>query len=472
MHSERLQIIGHAPDMMYHSGHMGNTASDFTEGGIAGKLVRFMLPILGALLLQAAYGATDLLMVGLYGTTEGLSGVSTGSGIMNLATFVITGFATGITVLLGNFIGSRNTEKAGKMVGQAMLFFLIMGISATALLMILAEPFARLMRAPDEAIASTAAYVRICGSGMLAIIAYNVISCIFRALGNSRLPLLFIAVSCIANIVGDYILVAIFGMDAAGAAIATVGSQILAAIIAAVAMIRSGLPFRIRTVDFRPGRELISLIRVGSPIALQEMMTQLASIAVLAIINNLGLAASGGYGVAGKVVTFAMLIPSSAMQALSSFVAQNAGAGRDDRAQSAMVVGMGISAAVGLIMFVPSFFFGDELSRLFTPDAAVVACSASYLRGVSPDMVITAVLFGFMGYFSGHARTLFVMAQALMQTLLVRLPLSYIISLQPDPSLVLMGLAAPLTTLFGIALNAGFFIWCMRRPGNRSRMPA
>ena len=128
MHSERLQIIGHAPYMMYHSGHMDNTASDFTEGGIAGKLVRFMLPILGALLLQAAYGATDLLMVGLYGTTEGLSGVSTGSGIMNLATFVITGFATGITVLLANFIGSRNTEKAGKMVGQAMLFFLIMFI--------------------------------------------------------------------------------------------------------------------------------------------------------------------------------------------------------------------------------------------------------------------------------------------------------------------------------------------------------
>ena len=198
---------------------MENTSSDFTEGRIAGKLIRFMLPILGALILQAAYGAVDVLMVGWFGSTEGLSGVSTGSSIINLVTFVLTGLATGITVLLGNFIGSRNTERAGKMLGSAILFFVIVGVVLTAALLVFAEPIARLMRAPEEAVSNTVSYVRICGGGIIFIIAYNVISCILRGIGNSRLPLIFVAIACVANIIGDYVLIAIFHMDEAGAAI-------------------------------------------------------------------------------------------------------------------------------------------------------------------------------------------------------------------------------------------------------------
>ena len=192
---------------------MENTVSDFTEGKITGKLIKFMIPILGSLILQAAYGAVDVLMVGWFGTTEGLSGVSTGSSIINLVTFVITGLATGITVLLGNFIGSRNTEKAGKTIGSAILFFLIAGAVLTFILLVFAEPIARLMRAPEEALQNTVNYVRICGAGIIFIIAYNLISCILRGIGNSRLPLIFVAIACIANIIGDYTLIAIFHMD-------------------------------------------------------------------------------------------------------------------------------------------------------------------------------------------------------------------------------------------------------------------
>ena len=155
---------------------MENTIQDFTKGHITGKLVRFMLPVLGALVLQAAYGAVDVLMVGWFGTTQGLSGVSTGSSIINLVTFVITGLASGITVLLANYIGSRNTERAGKAIGAAILFFLVIGIVLTFILLVFAEPIARLMRAPEEAVANTVSYTRICGAGILVIIAYNIIS--------------------------------------------------------------------------------------------------------------------------------------------------------------------------------------------------------------------------------------------------------------------------------------------------------
>ncbi len=439
------------------------TAADFTEGRIAGKLIKFMLPILGALVLQAAYGAVDVLMVGWFGTTEGLSGVSTGSSIINLVTFVLTGLATGITVLLGNFIGSRNTERAGKMVGSAILFFVIVSVVLTVLLIMLAEPVARLMKAPEAAVDNTVMYVRICGGGILFIVAYNVISCILRGIGNSRLPLIFVAIACVANIIGDYTLIAIFHMDEAGAAIATVGAQAISVILSLVILRKQKLPFTVRLKDIAFSREMGSFLRIGAPIALQELMTQISFLALIAFINNIGLEASGGYGVANKIVTFVMLIPSSIMQSLSSFIAQNVGAGKEDRAKATMATGMAIGASIGVIMFLLSFFCGEAISHIFAADEGVIVRSAEYLRGFAPEAIVTAVLFSFMGYFSGHGETFFVMLQSMMQTFIVRLPVAYIMASQPDPSLTMIGLAAPLATVFGILINAVYYFIMLNR---------
>ncbi len=442
---------------------MENTVSDFTSGGITGKLIRFMLPILGALILQAAYGAVDVLVVGWFGTTEGLSGVSTGSSVINLVTFVLTGLATGITVILGTCIGSGNAEKAGRTIGAAILFFLIIGILLTAILIVFAEPIAVLMKAPAEAVDNTVAYIRICGGGILFIIAYNVISCILRGIGNSRLPLIFVAIACVANIIGDYVLIAIFDMDEAGAAAATVGAQALSVVLSLIILRREKLPFRLTLRDIRFDRSLMSFLRIGSPIALQELMTQISFLALIAFINNIGLAASGGYGVANKIVTFVMLIPSSIMQSLSSFIAQNVGAGKEDRARRTMHIGMVLGAAVGTVMFALAFFFGRGISNIFASDAAVIARSAEYLRGFAPEAIVTSILFSFMGYFSGHGMTLFVMVQSLLQTFLVRLPVAYIMSVQPDPSLTMIGLAAPLATVFGIIINFAYYVHFERK---------
>ena len=442
---------------------MENTIQDFTKGHITGKLVRFMLPVLGALVLQAAYGAVDVLMVGWFGTTQGLSGVSTGSSIINLVTFVITGLASGITVLLANYIGSRNTERAGKAIGAAILFFLIIGIVLTFILLVFAEPIARLMRAPEEAVANTVSYTRICGAGILVIIAYNIISCIMRGLGNSRLPLIFVAIACVANIIGDYVLIAVFHMDEAGAALATVAAQVLSVVLSLIILKKQKLPFRIRRKDLSFNSELKHFLRIGSPMALQELMTQLSFLALIAFINNIGLEASGGYGVANKIVSFIMLIPSSFMQSLSSFVAQNVGAGEEKRAKKAMFTAMGIGVLVGVFMFALAFFKGDVISNIFSSDPGVIQRSAEYLRGFAPEAIVTSILFSFMGYFSGHGMTLFVMAQSMLQTFLVRLPVAYIMSIQPDPSLTMIGTAAPLATVFGILINLGYYFYLRRK---------
>lgn len=322
---------------------MSTERSDFTQGSILKKLSFFMLPVLGALILQAAYGAVDLLVVGQFGSTAGLSAVSTGSQILNLVTFVATQLAMGVTVLIARYLGEKRPEQIGAILGGAAVVFTILSVGIFILLVGFARPISVLMQAPEEAIDLTASYVRICGGGIFFIVAYNLLSAIFRGLGDSRSPLIFVLVACIVNIAGDLLLVAVFGMDAADAAIATVAAQAVSVVLA------------------------VALLK------------------------------------------------------------------------------------------------GDVLASIFSPDAEVVQKGFEYLKGFAPETILTAVLFSMVGYFNGNNQTLWVMAQGLIQTLLVRLPFAYFMSIQPNASLTKIGLAAPVSTTVGILLNIGFYLYLDRR---------
>lgn len=436
-----------------------NTAkSDFTEGSIFKKLTYFMLPILGALVLQAAYGAVDLLVVGRFGSTEGLSAVSTGSQILNLATFVVTQLAMGVTVLIARFLGEKKPEQIGALIGGSSIVFVIISAVLFVVMVFFARPISVLMQAPTEAVDLTAVYVRICGGGFFFIVAYNLLSAIFRGLGDSKSPLLFVAVACVVNIIGDLLLVAVFKLDAAGAALATVFAQAISVVFALLLLKKRGLPFTITKQDFRLNAQCRKALQIGLPLALQEALTQISFLALCAFINALGLEASSGYGVAGKIVNFAMLIPSALMQSMASFVSQNVGAGNKKRAKYSMLTGIGIGLVIGCIMFVLVWFKGDILTGIFTTDPGVIQRGFEYLRGFAPETIVTAVLFSMIGYFNGRDKTVWVMAQGLIQTLLVRLPLAYVMSIQPNASLTHIGLAAPIATAAGIILNIIYFL--------------
>lgn len=350
---------------------MESNKNDFTRGNILKKMLKFMVPVLGALILQAMYGAVDILVVGWFGTTAGISGVSTGSNIVNLVVFTVTGLSMGITVLIGRYIGEKEDQKAGKVIGGAVWFFAVLSVILAAVLLIFARPLAILMQAPEEALDLTVIYVRICGGGIFFIVAYNVISSIFRGMGNSRLPLIFVAIACGVNIVGDLFFVAILDMNVAGAALATVLAQAVSVVLSLAIIRRQKLPFTMTLKDIGINPEIWKFVKVGAPIAFQEILTQLSFLALCAFINRLGLEASSGYGVANKIVIF-------------------------------------------------------------------------------------------IGYFNGHSQTMFVMLQGLCQTFLVRLPVSYFMSIQENASLTWIGTAAPLATVFGIVLNTVYFIWYYR----------
>ena len=438
--------------------------NDFTQGSIIKKLVPFMIPILGALILQAMYGAVDLMIVGRFGTTAGLSGVSTGSNVIYMVTMIITGLATGVTVLMGRYLGERHPEKIGSVLGGAIAMFAVIAVARCIALITLAHPIAVLMQSPKEAVDLTAQYLRICGGGIFFIIAYNVLSAVFRGLGDSRTPLIFVAVACCVNIVLDLVLVAGLDMNVAGAALATVTAQACSVCLALFMIIKKkSLPFTVSGKDIRFGPAIRLIIKIGSPLALQELLTQFSFLALVAFINRLGLNASSGYGVANKIFVFVMLIPTTLSQSMSSFVAQNAGAGKHRRANLAMVTGMGIGLSISVIAFLAVFFFGDVLSSIFTTDPAVIEQSWDYLRGVSAEAIACAVLFCLIGYFNGHQKTLFVMLQGLAQTFIVRLPLSWYMSIRPNASLTNIGLAAPIASVFGILINLTYFILYNRK---------
>ena len=446
---------------------MNSSKSDFTQGSILGKLIPFMVPILGALVLQAAYGAVDLLVVGRFGTTSGLSAVSTGSQVLNLVTFVITQFSMGITVLIARYIGEKKPQYIGALIGSSMLVFTIISVVLFVVMIGFSRPIAVLMQAPKEAVGLTSVYVRICGGGIFFIVAYNVLAAIFRGLGDSKSPLLFVAVASVINIAGDLILVAGLHMDAAGAAIATVFAQAVSVVFALFLLVKRQLPFKISRKDFRFNKHCVRALKVGAPLALQEFLTQISFLALCAFVNRLGLEASSGYGVACKIVNFAMLVPSALMQSMASFVSQNIGAGKKKRAKKSMLTGIGVGVTIGCMVFALILLKGDLLAGIFSTDPAVIRNAYDYLKGFSMETIVTAVLFSMVGYFNGNNKTLWVMTQGLIQTLLIRLPMAYVMSIQPNASLTKIGLAAPVSTTVGIVLNIGFFIYHRRAAERR-----
>ena len=374
----------------------------FTEGKILQPLILFAMPVLFALFLQAMYGAVDLLVVGKFASSADVSAVSTGSQIMMTLTNLISCFAMGTTVLLGQLIGCGKKEEGGKAVGTAMVMFAGIALVMTVLLVCFAPQISSIMHAPKEAFDKTAAYVRICGCGMIVIVAYNLIGCIFRGIGDSKMPLFTVAIACVCNIAGDLVLCAGFHMGTTGAACATVFAQVVSVVVSFGFIRKKQLPFVFKKENVRIHKDLLKkMAGLGAPIALQDLLVSISFLIILAIVNSMGVTASAGVGVAEKVCAFIMLISSAFMQSMSAFVAQNYGAGRMDRAKKALYNGIG--------------------------------------------------------------QTKFVMLQGIAGAFGVRVPVSYLMSIRPDTSLFKIGLATPMSSVVQLLLCLGIMVILNRR---------
>lgn len=435
-------------------------SNDFTPGDIFLPLLRFSLPILAALILQTAYGAVDLWMVGRFATAADVSAVSTGSQLMHTITCVVTGLTMGTTVMLGQTLGQGKGEEAGSIIGSSIALFSLIAALLTAFTILGAGWLARITQVPEEAIPPSLSYIRMCGAGLCFITAYNVFGSIFRGMGDSKTPLMTVAIACAVNVAGDYLLVAVLGLGALGAAIATVCAQGVSVAVSLLVVSRRGLGFPFSPRDIRFHRVKVGrILRLGTPVALQDGLVSISFLVILSIVNSLGLVASAGVGVAEKLCGFIMLVPSAFSQSVTTFVAQNVGAGRLDRARKCLGQGILASLCFGVVIGYLSFFHGSVLAGLFNGDPAIVSAAADYLRAYAIDVLMTSFLFPFIGYFNGRGSTGFVMVQGLVGAFCIRIPVSFFMSRLLPVSLFRVGLATPCSSLAQILLCGGYFLW-------------
>ena len=416
------------------------------------------MPIFLAMFLQGLYGAVDLAIVGQFGDKSGVSAVSTGSMVMISVTGLIIGLTTGVTILLAQKIGEKKMQDAGDAVGSSILLFAIIGAALTVVMVVISRPLTALMQAPAEAYEATYQYILICSSGCIIITAYNAVSAVYRGLGNSNAPLLFVVIACGVNILADLLLVGVFRLGASGAAFATVFAQLVSVVFSFFLIRKKKLPFPLtrQNVRLHPS-EVKAILRFGSPIALQDFLSNMSFMVIIAIMNSLGIVKSAAAGVGEKICFFMMLLPVAFSMSLASFVAQNVGAGEHGRARRAMYYGMATAVSIGLLFFIAAFFFGDLLSKLFTQDADVIASSANYLKAYAIDSPLLAVYFCMVGYFNGNGKTLFTMLQGIACAFLVRIPFAYFMSTVPGVTMFHIGLGTPLATLAGILICVVFY---------------
>lgn len=437
---------------------------NLTEGKVFGSLIGFAVPILLSLLLQALYGAVDLLVVGRFATTEDVSGVSTGSNVLQMVTNVVTGLTMGITILVGEKIGQKKPEEAGRAIGSGICLFAVCGVILSVLLLAGANSIAGWLNAPTEAVSQTVSYIRICGGGAIFVVAYNVLSAIFRGVGDSRTPFITVLIACFINVAGDLFFVIVCDMGAAGAALATVMAQAISVIVSIFIIRKRKLPFVMTRKDIRfDGRIIGKELKLGAPVGLQDFLVSISFLVVQAIVNDFGVIASAGVGIAEKVCAFIMLVPSAFMQTMSAFTAQNMGAGKERRANEALRTAALTAFFVGLVMSYLSFFQGDTLSGIFSKESDVVAQAHSYLKAYGIDCVLTPFLFCFVGYFNGREKTLFVMLQGLIGAFGVRIPLVYLISRISGATLFHIGLATPASSVVQIILCVVMFVVVNRK---------
>ena len=413
-----------------------------TEGNVRRALSRFAIPFLGASLLQFLYGAVDLIVVGQFADQAGIAAVSTGSQVMQAVTNFIIGLSTGGTVLVGQYLGARRGEDVNRAIGTLFSLFALIAVVLAAAFALSTNAIVALMQVPAAAVGPARQYLFIC-----------------RGLGDSKRPMYFVLVACIINIVGDLLLVGVFGLGAAGAALATVAAQGVSLALALAVLRRRDFPFDFKRRSFRiQGDKAARILRLGLPVAVQNVLVTLSFLIITAIVNHMDvLAQSAAVGLVERITGFIMLFPIAFQSAISAMTAQNMGAGRPDRARQGLKYGILFCLAADIAMFVLVQLVPGLAMRLFTPDAEVIYHGVLYLRTYSIDCILVTFVFTLNGFYSGCGRTGFTLFNSLASTFLVRVPAVFFISLLPGVTLLHIGVAAPAASAVQVLLQLLYF---------------
>lgn len=439
--------------------------NDLTTGSVLRNVVRFSLPYLFSYFLQTLYGMADLFIIGQFEGAASTTAVSVGSQVMHMVTVMIVGLAMGATVTIGRAIGAHDREKLSSLIGNTVTLFLGGSLALAAVLLCLVRPIVAVISTPEQAVQGAVDYLVVCFIGIPFITAYNIISSIFRGMGDSKSPMYFIAVACVTNIVLDYLFMGAFGLGPMGAALGTTLSQAVSVAVSLAAILRRrSLNIRLKKEDFRPQRAVLGqILRIGLPVACQDGLIQVAFIIITIIANRRGLTDAAAVGIVEKIISFLFLVPSSMLSTVSALGAQNVGAGKHSRAAATLRYAIAIAAGFGVIVSIVMQFIAQPVVGLFTSDAAVAAAGAAYLRGYIFDCFFAGIHFSFSGYFCAYGKSGVSFLHNILAIVLMRIPGVYYTSTHFPDTLLPMGLATAAGSLVSVIICLIAFVYLRRK---------
>ncbi len=415
---------------------------DLTEGSVLGTLLSFSLPFLFSYFLQTLYGMADLVIIGCFEGVESTTAVSIGSQVMHMITVMVVGLSMGSTVAVSRAIGAKDYRRAGKDIGGTVIIFSILAILLTVVLTFFTKGVVSIMSTPEEAVEGTRKYLFVCFLGIPFIIAYNIISSIYRALGDSKTPFFFVLIACILNIGLDILFMGPFSLGAMGAALGTVTSQASSVLIALLHLRKKGSGIEIERNDFVFDRAIVApIMKVGLPIALQDGLIQVAFIVITIIMNRRGLKDAAAVGIVEKIISFLFLVPSSMLSSVSALISQNLGAKKEKRARETLYYALLVAVLFGLIVSILIQFIAPWTISLFTSDGEVIRSGTQYLRGYVFDTIFAGIHFSFSGYFCALGLSGISFIHNILAIVLLRIPGVYILSSLYSDNLFPVGLA-------------------------------
>lgn len=437
---------------------------DLTSGSVFQNIVCFSLPYLLSFFLQTLYGMADLFIIGQVNGVDSITSVSIGSQVMHMLTVMIVGLAMGSTVTIGKTVGAKDAKLASAAVGNTAVLFMGVSAAATAILLIFVHAIVSVMSTPAEAVSGTVMYLTICFIGIPFITAYNIISSIFRGLGDSRSPMYFIAIACAANIALDYLFIGGLGLGPAGAALGTTLAQTLSVAVSLTVIVKKKMGLELRKEHFRPQSEISGeILKIGIPVALQNGFIQIAFIVITVIANRRGLNQAAAVGIVEKIIGILFLVPSTMLSTVSALCAQNIGAGMHDRAALTLRYALLITVGFGAVAVFAMQFAAESVVGIFTGDTVVVLLGGQYLQGYIWDCIFAGMHFCFSGYFCAYGLSGLSFLHNSISIVCARIPGAYLASKYYPHTLYPMGLAVSVGSLLSVLICMAALIWMKRR---------
>lgn len=432
---------------------------DLTSGGIFKNILYFSLPFLLSYFLQTFYGLADLFIIGRYGSIADTTAVSIGGQVMHMLTVMIVSLAMGATVLIGKAVGGKKKGQKNMVIGNTTTLFILLSVVLTVVLLLCCTFLVRLMATPAEAVEGTTRYLLICFAGIPFITAYNIISSIYRGLGDSKSPMYFVAVACVFNIVFDLVFIGRLGWGPTGAALGTVLAQTISLVLALAFTIRKQTIEGLDKFHFKLRRKVTGkIIRIGLPVCAQDCFIQISFILITIFANQRGLNDAAAVGIVEKLIGILFLIPSSLLSSVSTLCAQNIGAGHHDRVRKTLYYSVALASGFGFFFSVIFQFVSPHFVALFTNEPDIIGKGAEYLRSYVWDCLFAGVHFCFTGYFCAYGRSEVAFVHNTLSIILARVPLAYLASIY-YASLYPMGWAAPIGSIISIIVCMVAYKW-------------